>query len=172
VVLGDPPPALTSLIAERKRLGLDTHDELWRAPSGDTEYHMAPAASFQHGKIQIALGVLLTKATTGTDYCVGAEFNLGTQENFRVPDLGVHRGLPNGIWLSTAAILVEVKSPNDETYDKFDFYFARNVEEILIADLASSTVSWFVRSNTGFVRAESSAILGLSINDVASALEW
>ena len=41
VVLGDPPPVLASLIAERKRLGLDTHDEVWQG-----EYHMAPAASF------------------------------------------------------------------------------------------------------------------------------
>jgi hypothetical protein len=29
VVLGDPPLVLTSLIADRKRLGLDSHDEAW-----------------------------------------------------------------------------------------------------------------------------------------------
>lgn len=28
VILGDPPPAIASLIAERQRLGLDTDDEV------------------------------------------------------------------------------------------------------------------------------------------------
>ena len=35
LVLGDPPPVIASLILER-RLGIDTHDEIW-----DGDYHMS-----------------------------------------------------------------------------------------------------------------------------------
>jgi hypothetical protein len=47
VVLGDPPPALTSMSAERQRLGLDQHDEVW-----DGDHHMAPMGSFNHGRVE------------------------------------------------------------------------------------------------------------------------
>ena len=40
VVLGDPPPALASLIAERQRLGLDRRDEIWEG-----DYHVVPGPS-------------------------------------------------------------------------------------------------------------------------------
>jgi hypothetical protein len=51
VVLGDPPAVLVTLFEERKRPGLDTHDEIWNG-----EYHMAPAAAFSHGRMQGLLG--------------------------------------------------------------------------------------------------------------------
>ena len=54
VVLGDPPPLLASLIADRKRLGLDRHDEVWQG-----EYHIAPAASYAHGRAEAILASLL-----------------------------------------------------------------------------------------------------------------
>jgi Uma2 family endonuclease len=150
VVLGDPPPVLVSLIAERRRLGQDTHDEVWNG-----EYHMAPAPSFAHARC-------------------GLEFNLGSSKNFRVPDLGVHRGQPSGVWIETAAIVVEVRSPDDESYEKFEFYAEHGVEEILIADLATRTVTWFVRSETepGFVATAASAVLGLTAAEIAAALNW
>lgn len=48
------------------------------------------------------------------------EFNLGESEhNFRVPDGGVLQLGAAGTWLATAALVVEIVSPNDdETWDK------------------------------------------------------
>jgi Uma2 family endonuclease len=167
VVLGKPPPALASLLAERQRLGLDRHDEVWNG-----EYHMAPAASFRHSRSNGLLFRLLDEAAAPLGLVASMEFNLGEPQNVRVPDLGVHRGDPEGVWLSTAAIVVEVRSPHDESFEKFAFYFDHGVEEILIADLTTETVSWFVRSDGGFTAAGASDVLALSIDDVASALGW
>lgn len=61
-------------------------------------------------------------------------FNLGRPDDFRVPGGGYHRGRPTGTFLATAAVVVEVVSPGDETFDKFDFYAGRDVEEIVLAD--------------------------------------
>jgi Uma2 family endonuclease len=166
VVLGDPPSVLVSLISDRQRLGLDTHDEVWQG-----DYHMAPAANFQHGQIQLEIAILF-KGRVPEDLVVGLEFNLGDKANFRVPDLGVHRGEPSGSWFATAAIVVEVRSPDDESYEKFDFYFEHGVEEILIADLTTREARWFRRGVDGFVDADRSALLGVTSADVAAVAGW
>ncbi len=167
VVLGDMPPAVLSLIAERQRLGLDTHDEVWNG-----EYHMAPAASFKHSRSNGLLFQLLDNAAAPRGLIASMEFNLGVNKDFRVPDLGVHRGAPEGIWFPTATMVVEVRSPDDESYDKFGFYFAHGVEELLIADLPTETVSWFVRDSNGFQSDVVSQILGLTSAQVTETLGW
>jgi Uma2 family endonuclease len=167
VVLGDMPEVLASLIAERQRLGLDTHDEVWNG-----EYHMAPAASFRHSETVGLLFELLRASAVPKGLRTSVEFNLGRPSDFRVPDLGVHRGNPEGVWLNTAAMVVEVRSPNDETYDKFGFYFEHGVEEVLVADLATSRVTVFVRAEHEYIAAEVSVLLGLTVQDVAVALAW
>jgi Uma2 family endonuclease len=173
VVLGDPPPVLVSLIAERRHLGVDTHDEVWNG-----EYHMAPAASYEHAHSGGAINRLLGPAADAKGLQVSLEFNLGSPDNYRVPDLGVHRGKPSGVWIATAAIVVEVRSPDDESYEKFDFFADHGVEEILIADLATKTVTWFVRSNPSeppapmFVPVAGSTILSCSAADVERTLNW
>jgi hypothetical protein len=93
VVLGDPPQILGSLISERQRLGLDTHDELWAG-----EYHMASAASFEHGRIGARLIRILDPLAQAAELELSLEFNLGSPTDFRVPDLGLHRGTPTGTW--------------------------------------------------------------------------
>ncbi len=167
VVLGDPPEVLISLISERQRLGLDTHDEVWQG-----DYHMAPAANFQHGRVGAELVGLFQAPARVAGLTVSLEFNVGDPQNFRVPDLGVHRGQPSGVWIDSAAIVVEVRSPDDETYDKFDFYFERGIEEVLVTDLATKVVTWFVRGDSAFVHNDRSEILGLTTADVAAALDW
>ena len=167
VVLGDPPEVLISLIANRKRLGLDTHDEVWNG-----EYHMAPAANFQHGKVIGELVRFLGDVGDRVGLTVTVEFNLGDLTNFRVPDLGLHRSESTNDWLSTAAVVVEVRSPDDESYAKFDFYFEHGVEEILIADLTTKRAHWFLRGPSEFEPASRSDLLGLTTSEVASALGW
>ena len=167
VVLGDPPEVLVSLIADRKRLGLDTHDEVWQG-----EYHMAPAASFEHSTAITLITELFLGVGRERGFRPSVEFNLGSPANFRVPDAGLHRGSPRGVWLQTAAIVVEIRSPDDESYDKFSFYFDHDVEEILIADLATQTVQWFVRGDEAFEASDVSALLSLTSTEVAAALDW
>ena len=84
----------------------------------------------------------------------------------------MHRGIPSGTWISSAAIVVEVRSPDDETYEKFDFYFDHGVEEILVAELVTRKVSWFVRGDTTFEQTPTSGLLGLAAHDLADSLGW
>lgn len=58
VVLGPPPAELADLIACRRALGLDTHDETW-----DGDYHMAPAAHPYHGYLYEEVADLLRPLT-------------------------------------------------------------------------------------------------------------
>jgi Uma2 family endonuclease len=167
VVLGDPPLVLTSLIADRKRLGLDSHDEVWNG-----EYHMAPAPSFQHGRIAAAFVLLLHEPATSKGFQVGLEFNLGEPHNYRIPDLGVHRGSPHGVWFSTAAMVIEVRSPHDESFEKFDFYFDHGVEEVIIADLESLEVTLYCRGEGSFEATDRSKLLDLTLHDIRLGLHW
>jgi Uma2 family endonuclease len=167
VVLGDMPPALSSLIVERQRLGLDTHDEIWEG-----DYHMAPASTRKHAKSGATIVRLLSDAADRFGLFTTLEFNLGGPKNFRVPDLGFHRTDPIGAWHSTAAIVVEVRSPADESYEKFDFYFEHSVGEILIADIETEVVQWYRRGETGFVKHNMSDILSITAEQVVSKLGW
>jgi Uma2 family endonuclease len=167
VVLGDPPQLLASLVADRIRLGLDRHDEVWQG-----DYHMAPAPSYKHARIGARLASLFQGPAENAGLEVSLEFNLGNRLDFRVPDLGVHRGEPEGTWIPKAAIVVEVRSPDDETSEKFGFYFEHGVEEILVCDLATNTVQWFTRGDTSFVRTDGSTILELTTTGVLAGIEW
>lgn len=167
VVLGELPHALSSLIVERQRLGLDSHDEIW-----DGNYHMAPAPTGKHAKTGATILRVLSDAADNTGLFSTLEFNLGNPQDFRVPDLGFHRTDPLGAWHDTAAIIVEVRSPEDESYEKFGFYFAHGVEEILIADISSEAVQWYQRSDVEFVTADASDILGISSQHITNALRW
>jgi Uma2 family endonuclease len=167
VVLGDMPPALSSLIAERQRLGLDTHDEIWEG-----DYHMAPAPTGKHAKSGGSIFRLLSDAADRVGLYSTLEFNLGGPKNFRVPDLGFHHTDPIGAWHPTAAIVVEVRSPDDESYQKFDFYFEQGVEEVLIADIETEAVQWYGRGDAEFVPHDSSEILSVTAEQVRSKLGW
>ncbi len=167
VILGEPPPVISSLIADRQRLGHDTHDELWEG-----DYHMAPAANSGHGYIQGILVRVLGTAADATDLYVTVEFNLGDPQNFRVPDIGFHRSLPTETWVPTAEVVVEVRSPDDESYEKFGHYFDHGVEEVLITDLTTHEVQWYRRGDAGFERCDASAVLRVDDVTVRAALSW
>src|SRR5215831_5866440 len=110
-LLPDPPPAdFQELLARRKRWGADTHDEVWEGV-----YHMAPAPHKHHADLQAQLHLLLGPLAPASGLRPYAEINVGTREDFRVPDLALLRPGPGGVYLHTAALVVEVVSPGDET---------------------------------------------------------
>jgi len=110
VVLGPRPEELESLIRRRQALGLDLFDEVWEGT-----YHVAPAAHPAHGYVDHNLAVILDPYARAAGLVATGPFNLGTADDYRVPDHGYHRRLPDGVWVSTAAVVVEVVSPDDET---------------------------------------------------------
>lgn len=167
VVIGPRPAELDAVITRRHALGQDTHDEVWEG-----DYHMAPAAHQWHGYVQIRLLMALDAFITRSGLTAVLEFNLGDPTSFRVPDGGVVRELSNSVWVDTAAMVIEVVSPGDESWEKFEFYAAHGVDEVLIADPAERTISIFVRSGTAYDRTDRSQLLAVSAQELHDSIEW
>ena len=84
--------------------------------------------------------------------------NIGDEQNYRVPDLAVHRPGPELLWNPTAAMAVEVVSPHDESWLKFDHYAAHGVDEVLIADPADRSLHLFVLVDAEYQPADSEPV--------------
>lgn len=167
VVLGQPPPELEQMIARRRALGLDGHDEVWEG-----DYHMAPAPSLNHGLIEHRIAVLIEPLARAVGLVGSGPFNLGGQDNFRVPDHGWHRGSPSGTWIETAAIVLEVESPDDETWNKLDFYAAQGVDELIIARPENASIVWLCLEDGRYVSVDRSRLVAIGPAEMAAAIDW
>ena len=132
-VLLEVPPAL---LAERARLGIDVFDEMWEG-----ELHLAPPPSEEHQRIGTKLVVALDPVAEDCGMLARYEtglFDPSAPEgsDYRVPDLVVFaagrrsdRGVEGG-----AALVVEIRSPGDESLEKLAFYERVGVGEVLVID--------------------------------------
>jgi Uma2 family endonuclease len=168
VVLGDNHPELTEWIARRRAYGQDLYDEVW-----DGEYHVAAAPNFFHSIVAGEFARVLGNLADRCGFLLGTAFNLGPGEhNFRVPDLGIHRAVADEFWLPTTAMVVEVLSPDDESWLKFDHYAAHGVDEVLIADPQERTLNLFVLADGRYQPAERSSLLDVSVAELHEAITW
>ena len=167
LVLDPPPPQLEELLTRRHRMGADRRDEVWGGV-----YHMVPGPTAAHSLIAHQAAVLLDASARAAGLHVSAEFNLGAKQDFRVPDLGVHRGRPHGTWIPTAAIVVEIVSPDDETWEKLPFYAEHKVEELLIFDPQVRSVRWLAFREGKYRPADRSEIVGLAASELAKRIDW
>lgn len=126
-----------SLLDARHRLGHDRSDEMW-----DGVLHMVPPASGEHqerGSALIAiLRTLAKRVGLQATYETGL-FERGRDDNYRVPDNVVSRPehrTSRGVE-GRAELVVEFRSPNDESYEKLPFYALLDVEEVAILDGSS-----------------------------------
>jgi len=169
LVLGTPPPELEALLERRRRAGVDRLDEVWQGVR-----HMVPAPSFEHARVATRLAVLLDgPARAGGLVLLMHEFNLGeSEQDFRVPDGGLHRPGAGGVWLSTAALVVEVLSPGDESWQKLPFYAAHDVDEVLLVDPAEQTVTWLALRDGEYRPVQRSRLIDLGPSELADRLDW
>lgn len=167
VVLGEPPAPLADWLRRRRELGQDLFDEVW-----DGEYHVVPAAHRRHGDIEAQIAVLLWARARERGLWPSGPANIGEQQDFRVPDHVYFTHREARTFEPTAAIVVEVVSPDDETYAKFDFYFARGVQELLVVDPARRAVEWYARGAQEFRRVEDSALLELGEATLTAEIDW
>jgi Uma2 family endonuclease len=169
LVLGERPPELRALIEKRQALGLDGHDEVWEGT-----YVVSPMADVAHARVQAQLPVLLGSRAQAAGLVESGPFNLGEQHNVRVPDWGFHRNEPKGLCLPTAAVVVEVVSPDDRSYQKFDFYAEHGVGELFIVDPLVRSVRFFrldVRS-ASYAEVGESLLLNVSAAGLAEEINW
>jgi Uma2 family endonuclease len=68
--------------------------------------------------------------------------------------------------------VVEVASPGDDSWRKFDFYAAHGVDEVLIADPQTSTLHWFDLVGDRYQPTHRSDLLGVDVAEVHAAIDW
>lgn len=166
----DPQPAeFEALLERRRRLSQDLLDEVW-----DGVYHMNPAPHSRHSAIQQQLAELLGPPAreAGLVPRLGI-FNVGEPDDYRVPDGGLLRPGPDAVHLPTAALVVEIVSPGDETWDKLRFYAAHEVDELLIVDPQERRVHWLaLEPNADYRPVERSALVALGPVKLAERIDW
>ncbi len=168
VVLGEPPAELAALIARRRAHGHDLFDEVW-----DGEYHVAPAPNASHSDLQAQFVVLLQRLGEPAGLRTHGPFNLGSEEaNFRVPDVAVLRSRLDQVWIPTAAMVVEIVSPGDESWEKLPFYARHGVDEILVVDPGERTVSWLVLCGREYREIERSGLIDVGSADLVERIDW
>lgn len=167
-LISDPlPTEVDALLDRRRRLGLDRKDEVWEGV-----LHVVPAPSHRHSALGAQVISILRDRARDAALEVTLDFNLGTAEDFRVPDGGLHRPGAAEMWHPTAALVVEILSLNDETREKLSFYASHDVEEILIVDPDRQRVEWLALGEGGYQSIEQSRLIGLAAIELADLIQW
>ncbi len=168
LVLDPPTAGLNPLLERRRRSGLDRFDEVWEGV-----LHMVPGPSGRHSLIEWQLARLLGPRAEQAGLYAGGQFNVGNDEqDFRVPDGGLHRTPPGGTWHPTAALVVEIVSPGDESWEKLPFYADRQVDEVLIVDPQERSVSWLGLKDGEYHPIERSGLIALGAQELGEQLDW
>jgi Uma2 family endonuclease len=168
VVLDPPPSGFEEILERRRALGQDRRDEMWEGV-----LHMSPSPSRPHAELVAQLLVLLSPPARVAGLTPSTDFNLGDSKNdYRSPDGGLHRPGTAEIWIPTAALVMEIVSPGDETWEKLLFYAAHNVDEVLIVDPKKRTIDWLALHEGGYRPIEYSGLIYLGPDQLAKQLGW
>ncbi|OLS97595.1 hypothetical protein BJF90_42640 [Pseudonocardia sp. CNS-004] len=140
VVMYEASPDVEAMLAERRRLGLDVRDEMWGGV-----LHMVPPPRDAHGEFSLEFVFvvgpiaerrgLVPRMETGL-FRAADDYRVPDQL-YRRPDQGSDRGAEG------AELVVEVRSPRDETYEKIDFYGGLGVSEMIVAHPMERRVELF-----------------------------
>ena len=159
-------------LAHRRSIGADHWDEMWEGV-----LHMTPAPSLEHqrilGQLVVFLEPLLRSSTRGTLF-PGINVYKAAKD-YRIPDLTFVAAGREDV-LSDAGVreggspdaVIEIRSPEDETYEKFPFYAAIGTREVIVIDrdtkrpeiyrLAGSELAMLQPDADGWVRAETMSV--------------
>ena len=168
-VSGTLLPEFERFLEHRRRLGLDVFDEVW-----DGTLHLNPGPSESHADVQVQVVVVLQPLAAARALRVVGPTNLGRgDDDFRVPDLMVRPATAaRGVFAQDAVLVVEIVSPSDESYRKFDFYRRHQVQEVLIVDPQRRTVELFGYRGEQVVELTRSQVLDVPVDRVTSGISW
>lgn len=170
VLTAEPmPPAIEALMERRRLAGADRHDEIWEGV-----LHMSPDPSRAHLGVQQQLAELLGPLARAAGLHPGiGGFNLGESDHdFRCPDGGLFRDRSTAVWNPTAALVLEIVSPGDDSWSKFGFYAAHGVDEVLIVDPQQRSVDWLALRDGAYAAVEHSSLIELGAAELAGRLDW
>ena len=168
-VLPEVDPAA---LEARRRIGLDRWDEMWEGV-----LHMAPAPYSEHQRILedliVFLKPLLARSDRGVLRAGINVFNEASAEpDYRIPDLTfVARGrealiAKDGIRGGGPDAVIEIRSPEDETYEKLAFFAALGVREVIVIERDSKRTEMFRLRDGGYARevADATGVLSQVMN--------
>jgi Uma2 family endonuclease len=165
----DPAPAeIEALIERREALGLDHRDEVWQGV-----LHMNPPPSYRHERLSSNLHRVLGPYADAAGLDLVGIVGIGVKADNRIPDLTLQRpedAKPQ--WQETAAIVVEIVSPRDRSRDKFDFYAAHEVDEVVIVDPDERIVEWLGLADGEYKAIEKSDLIDLGAVQLAKQIVW
>ena len=124
-------------LARRKAWGLDRHDEMWEGV-----LHMTPAPNVEHQRVLDRLiGFLEPRLREDGRGALLSGINVFHGDtDYRIPDLSFvaieHHGLlaVDGVRGGGPDAVTEIRSPDDETYEKLPFYAAIGTREVIVID--------------------------------------
>jgi Uma2 family endonuclease len=159
---------LEQLLDERERLGLDRHDEVWEGV-----LHMIPPPSVGHEILASQLHRLLGPPADAAGLALTGPIAIGAdRHDYRAPDLALLRPGFAQQWNRTAALVVEIVSPKDETWAKLGFYEAHSVDELVIVDPATRSVDWRALAKADYRPIDHSSVVDLSPARLAAQIAW
>jgi len=132
------PEIRPEILDWRRRTGADRWDEMW-----DGELHMPPMPTIEHQDFAMSLGEWLRahwrRRQQGNKVHPPINVALpgGWPEDYRIPDLVLvtvsSRGVGRGEYYEgPPTVVIEIRSPGDESYEKLGFYAKLGVPEAWI----------------------------------------
>lgn len=157
-------------LAERSLAGIDRWDEMWEGV-----LHMVPPPSGEHQRLGMELALVLAPLAKAAGLVGSYEtglFRPGVDDDYRVPDQVYarpehlsHRGVDG-----RAELVVEIRSPDDETYDKLAFYAAVGVPEVLVVHPEDRRAELFVLGGGSYVPAVPDPDGGVTVRSLGLGL--
>lgn len=163
-------------LAMRRLTGIDRWDEVWEGV-----LHMAPAPTDEHQRILDELieflRPLLRKSGRGILRSgINVFDEASPREDYRIPDLtfvkagrsavmkadGIRGGPPDAV--------VEIRSPSDETYEKFPFFARLGVAEVIVIDRDTKAVEVFRLAGGAYTKASADAVGAVAAETLETSL--
>lgn len=143
-------------LAERRAKGFDRWDEMWEGV-----LHMTPAPSLEHQRMLDSLIEFLRRRIRetgrGSLFSGINVFRDTSVLDYRIPDLTFvaagreHVFHPDGVRGEGPDAVIEIRSPEDETYEKLPFYAALRVRDVIVVDRDSKTPEIFRLAGAQYV---------------------
>ena len=167
LVLDPQPVQMAQLIERRRRLGQDPFDEVWNGV-----LHMNPVPAGRHARVEAQLMLVLQAPAAAAGLTIVGQFNLGDDDHDRVPDGGLHRDRTDRVWYPTAAVVLEILSPGDETFEKLPFYAAHKVDEVVIVDPERRKVEWLALGGDAYGQVQRTGVTELGAAELERHIDW